>query len=45
MQFTISTTHQQGRDMLANIGTIMGLGLATTIIYLLIEDIVRRNKK
>jgi hypothetical protein len=31
--------------MLVNIGTILGLGLVTTIVYLLVEDIVRRHKK
>lgn len=31
--------------MLINIGTILGLGLATYIVYLLVEDIVRRHKK
>ena len=31
--------------MLVNIGTIIGLGLVTTIVYWLVEDIVRKQKK
>ena len=31
--------------MLHNIGTILGLGLVTFIVYMLVEDIVRRHKK
>ena len=31
--------------MLINIGTILGLGLVTFIVYMLVEDIVRRQKK
>ena len=31
--------------MLLNIGTVLGLGLVTCIVYLLVEDIVRRQKK
>ena len=31
--------------MLINIGTILGLGLVTFIVYMLVEDIVRRHKK
>jgi len=31
--------------MLINIGTILGVGLVVTIVYLLVEDLVRRHKK
>jgi len=31
--------------MLANIGTILGIGLVVTVVYLLVEDLVRRHKK
>ena len=31
--------------MLLNIGTVVGLGLVTFIVYLLVEDIIRRHKK
>jgi hypothetical protein len=31
--------------MLLNIGTILGTGLVVTIVYLLVEDLVRRHKK
>jgi hypothetical protein len=31
--------------MLIDIGTILGLGLVTFIVYMLVEDIVRRQKK
>jgi len=31
--------------MLTNIGTVLGLGLATFVVYLLVEDIIRRHKK
>ena len=31
--------------MLTNIGTILGIGLVVTIVYLLVEDLVRRHKK
>ena len=31
--------------MLLNIGTVVGFGLVTFILYLLVEDIVRRHKK
>jgi hypothetical protein len=31
--------------MLLNIGSVIGLGLATYIVYLLVEDIVRKQKK
>jgi len=31
--------------MLINIGTILGVGLVVTVVYLLVEDLVRRHKK